>query len=301
MQTTMCRYLDPTNDVAFKKLFGTEDHKPLLLSFLNAILGLEGSKKIKVVQFLPQEQIPRTVDSKRTILDIKCTDQDGHQYIVEMQNRKVPDFVKRTQYYLAHSYVSQALKSSNHIDLKPVILLAIVNHELFTNKDQVISYHKTLDTNTYENDLQDHSYCFVELPKFHKSENELETLQDKWIYFFKEWNHTDSIPKNVYEEEIKEAYHSMEQFNWNPGELDAYVKANIALTSEYAARKQEREEGKEEGLKEGKEEGLKEGKEEGVFLEKQRIAIAMLNAKTLIDEISLITGLSPDQIRKLKK
>lgn len=246
-------------------------------------MDLKGSKAIKSVDFLPQEQILRTADSKSTILDIKCTDQEGHQNIVEMQNRKVPDFIKRTQYYVPHSYVSQALKGSNHLDLKPVILLGIVNHELFANKDQVISYHKTLDANTYENDLKDHSYCFVELPKFHKSENELKTLQDKWIYFFKEWNHTNGIPENIYENELKEAYHSMEQFNWNPEEMEAYVKANMALTSEYAARKQERD----------------EGTEEGAFLEKQRIALAMLNAKTFIDEISMLTGLTADQSRKL--
>ena len=205
----MSRYLDPTNDVAFKKLFGTEKHKPLLISFLNAILALTGDHRIKRIEFLPKglsknkmkyfdsarqsqievaegsgpnerdhclkskasekdqfgkvaasrntldyfltvpkDQVPVIKGEKTTILDIKCTDERNKQYIVEVQNKKIPSFVKRTQFYVAHSYVSQAPVGSDYIDLKPVILLAVANYELFPNKENVISYHRTLDTET---------------------------------------------------------------------------------------------------------------------------------------------------------
>ena len=140
----MNQYLDPKNDVAFKNFFGTEDHKPILVSFLNAILGLEGHRKIKQVEFLPKDQIPLTAEAKQSILNIKCTDERNFQYIVEMQNKSVPEFVKRSQFYTAHCYVSQAQSGSSYLDLKPVILLAIANYKLFPNKKSTVSYHKTI-------------------------------------------------------------------------------------------------------------------------------------------------------------
>ncbi|MCB1117554.1 MAG: Rpn family recombination-promoting nuclease/putative transposase [Chlamydiia bacterium] len=165
------RYLDPTNEVAFKHLFGTEDHKSLLISFLNAMLGLKNKRLISEIQIIPQEQVPTNKEAKTSILDIQCTDKLGHKYIVEMQNHHVPDFIKRSQYYASHSYVSQSLRGTSHLELKPIILLAIANHILFPKKKKVISYHRTLDTHTYENDLQDLAYVYVELPRFNKTED----------------------------------------------------------------------------------------------------------------------------------
>jgi predicted transposase/invertase (TIGR01784 family) len=293
----MSRYLDPTNDIAFKKLFGIEQHKPLLVSFLNAILSLEGSRRIKNVEFLTKEQIPLIKEAKTTILDIKCTDESGKQYIVEIQNRKQPSFIKRTQFYVAHSYVSQAPIGADYMDLKQVILLAIANHELFPNKENVISYHKTLDTQTFEHDLKDMCYVFIELPKFTKTEDELETLQDKWIYFFNNWNKSTHVPAKMQEEELIEAYQSMEEFNWNGAEREAYLKANIALADEFDARRQEREQGREEGLHQGREEGLHKGREEGCNKQKIQDAKAMLKEALSVALISRVTGLREEEVQ----
>lgn len=281
----MSRYLDPKNDVAFKKLFGTEDHKPLLVSFLNAILGLEGHRRIKQIDFLPKDQVPLISEAKQTILDIKCTDERNFQYIIEMQNKCVPQFVKRAQFYTAHCYVSQALSGSYYLDLKPVILLAIANYPLFPNKKAVVSYHKTIDIQTQEHDLEDMSYIFVDLSKFKKKEKELHSIQDKWIYFLKNWQHTQQMPKSIQEKELIEAYNVIERFNWSTLEMDAYVRANIALTDEFDARRKEREEGKEEG------------KEEGIL----SIAQKLLDKRYPIKEIVELTGLSLETIYTLKK
>ncbi|MBF5059623.1 Rpn family recombination-promoting nuclease/putative transposase [Candidatus Neptunochlamydia vexilliferae] len=289
---TKTRYLDPTNDVSFRKLFGTEGHKPLLISFLNSILSLEGERRIKRVDFLPKDQAPLIKETKESILDIKCTDERNMQYIVEMQNRKVPAFVKRTQFYVAHSYVTQFPSGSQYVELKPVILLAIANHELFPNKGSVISYHKTLDVDTLEHDLEDMSYVFIELPKFAKGEGELETVQDKWLYFFKNWEISGEVPPSIEEEELLEAYHSMEEYNWSLAEREAYVKANIALVDEYDARRKEREEGLEEGLQKGMEKGLEEG-------EKRRsleIARVLLQQGLLLEQVIKATGVSKEDL-----
>ncbi|MEN8237275.1 MAG: Rpn family recombination-promoting nuclease/putative transposase [Pseudomonadota bacterium] len=245
------RYLNPTNDVSFKKLFSTEDHKDLLISFLNTMLGLEGKSRITQVEFLPQELPALWADGKRSILDVQCTDASGIRYIVEMQNQNVPDFAKRTQMYAAHSYVAQLGPGSNHFQLSPIVLLAIANYPLFPTKKHYISYHKMLDVKTYENDLQDISYVFVDLSKFNKEDPaKLETTIDKWLYFLKYWEDAKSPPEVITEPELLEAYATMERFNWNSAELDYYLKSQIALSEQCAIQKQKLEEGIQKGRKE---------------------------------------------------
>jgi len=279
----MGRYLDPTNDISFRKLFGTEEHKFLLISFLNSVLNLEGNRKIKKVDLLPKDQAPLIKETKTSILDVKCTDQRNIQYIVEMQNKKIPGFVKRTQFYVAHSYVTQLPSGSEYFSLKPVVFLVLANHKLFPNKEKAISYHKTLDVDTFEHDLEDLSYVFIELPKFNKEEKDLETLQDKWLYFFKNWSDIKEIPSKIEEKELIEAYRSMEEYNWNPEERNAYIKANIALTDEFDARRKEREKGQQEGRKE----------------EKIEIARKMLNRSRPIEEIIEDTDLTAEELKKI--
>jgi len=288
----MSRYLDPTNDVAFKKIFGTEDHKPLLISFLNATLSLSGENAIKSVDFLPKEQVPLIHDNKLTILDIKCITEGNIIFIVEVQNQMLPEFIKRTQYYAAHCYVNQAPSGSEYIDLSPVILLAIVNYTLFPDSESVISYHKTLDTETHEHHHEALSYAYIELPKFKKKESELLTPQDKWIYFFKNWKKTQEIPKAVQEKEIIEAYNVIEEFGWDVGEKDEYLKASLFRASVYRQQQDSFEKGEIKGIQKGIQKGLKEGKLE--------IAQTILKEKLPIDQISKLTGLSVEEIKSLQ-
>jgi predicted transposase/invertase (TIGR01784 family) len=257
----MSRYLDPTNDVAFKKIFGTDDHKPLLISFLNATLGLTGQEMIQTIEFLQKEQVPQIKDNKLTILDVKCKTGQGTIFIVEIQNKVVPEFLKRTQYYASHCYVNQLNSGSTYLELSPVVLLAIVNYTLFPNKTgRVVSFHKTLDVESHEHDHQAISYAYIELPKFEKKEDELQTVQDKWIFFLKNWKHSKEIPKSVQEKEIIEAYQAIEQFGWNPFEMDEYVRANLFRTDLYRQQQVSYEEGLEKGLQEGFEKGRLEEK-----------------------------------------
>ncbi len=259
------RYLNPTNDIGFKKLFGTENHKNLLISFLNSILGLENNKRIQQVQLIPQEMSPLFGEGKRSILDVQCTDASGTRYIVEMQNYYAPEFIKRTQMYTSHAYVAQLEKGTQQFELSPVVLLAITNHTVFPEKQHAISYHKMLDEETLEHDLKDISYVFIELTKFHKENpDELETLLDKWMYFFKYWEKSKSPPAAITEPEILQAYDTMEKFNWNAAELDYYLKADIALAEQQSAEKKKHQDGLEKGLKKGRKQGRKQGRKEGL-------------------------------------
>ena len=234
-------------------------------------------------------------------MDVKCTDEEGRQYIVEMQNKKFPAFVKRAQIYAPHSYVAQFSSGEDYSTLKPVILLCLANHTLFPNKTQVVSYHDTLDRDTGEHDLQEISYVFIELPKFDKKEQDLFTLQDQWIYFFKNWGYSQEIPSVIQEESIIDAYHAMEQFNWTKDELEAYFKAQIALVDEYLARQAEREEGitigkAEERAKAEQEKAALQAKSEQ---EKQEIARNLKSRGIPISIIQSATQLSEEEIEKL--
>ena len=229
------RYLDPTNDISFKKVFATEDNKPSLISFLNAILRLKQEDWIKEVSLLPQEESPLIDGGKRVVFDVKCKDEKGHEFIVEMQNRKVPEFIKRSQYYVSHCYVSQIGKGISYFELKPVVLIALSNFDLFTDDEDPISYHQTLNIKTHNNHLKDLEYVFVELPKFTKSAKELQSIEDQWLYFLKHADDLKEIPQSIVSKEIIKAFNTLEQFNWNTEEYDAYVRSNIGLTDEYTA------------------------------------------------------------------
>ncbi len=241
------RYLNPTNDVSFKKLFGTDDHKDLLISFLNSMLGLTGKKRIQQVELRPQELCSLFGDGKTSILDVQCTDASGTRYIVEMQNKCDPHFIKRMQMYTSHTYVSQLDKGKDHFELSPVVLLAVANYKVFPKKKHVISYHKMLDVETYEHDLKDISYVFIDLSKFHKTDpEELTTIVDKWLYFFKYWKKSKIPPDSITEPELLEAYDTMERFNWSAEELEYYFKTDIGVIDQESVWKAASEEGREE-------------------------------------------------------
>ena len=181
----LSKFLDPKNDVAFKKIFGTEKNKDILIHFLNDMLTFKENEPIEDVTFLKTVQDPEIAAQKTSIVDILCKDNKGNQYIVEIQVAKEKGFEKRAQYYAAKAYSAQTRVDSAYADLKEIIFLAISNFVIFPNKENYKSDHIILDKDSFENDLKDFSFTFLELPKFKKNINELKTIIEKWMYFFK--------------------------------------------------------------------------------------------------------------------
>ncbi|MBT4880189.1 MAG: Rpn family recombination-promoting nuclease/putative transposase [Alphaproteobacteria bacterium] len=151
------------------------------------------------------------------------------------------------------SYASQLGKGVSYFQLRPVVVIAITNHDLFTDSKDYISYHRTLNEKTHTHHMKDISYVFVELTKFNKTRAELKTVEDKWLYLFKNASDEKSMPSQIIEKEIIDAYETLEVFNWNRYQYMDYISAEIALTDEYR-RQQVRFE---EGQKEGEEIGVK--------------------------------------------
>ena len=181
----LSKFLDPKNDIAFKRVFGSENHKDILIHFINDILELKDSEQIESVEFLSPIQDPEIAYKKQSIIDVLCRDKNGVQIIVEMQVAPTKGFEKRAQYYAAKAY-SRQLNSGSGEDgrykhLKEVIFIAIADCIIFKNKTEYKSDHVILDKNSYEHDLQDFSFTFIELPKFKKDKiSELETIIEKW-------------------------------------------------------------------------------------------------------------------------
>ncbi|MEI6790848.1 MAG: Rpn family recombination-promoting nuclease/putative transposase, partial [Myxococcaceae bacterium] len=178
------RFLNPKNDLAFKRIFGTEKNQDILIHFLNDILKLSKSP-IQEIQFLPTVQIPEVAAQRMSAIDVLCQDQSGKRFIVEMQVESEPGFEKRAQYYAAKAYVEQRGKEEVYADLKSITFLAITSHTLFPNKNAYLSQHRMLDIETHEHDLVEFNFAFLELTKFKKKKNELGNLIDKWAYFLK--------------------------------------------------------------------------------------------------------------------
>src|ERR1700730_8050078 len=156
------KFLDPKNDFAFKKIFGTEKNKDILIHFLNDILGFSAGEKIQKVTFLKTVQDPDIASKKQSIVDVLCVDEKGVQYIVEMQVARSEGFEKRAQYYAAKAYSNQMNNGSAYDTLKQIIFLAITDFVLFPKKPDYKSDHVILDKDSYTHDLKDFSFTFLE-------------------------------------------------------------------------------------------------------------------------------------------
>lgn len=215
------KFVDIKNDIAFRKIFGNEGRKEVLISFLNAILLLDNDKKIVTVDILTPYQLPILKGGKVTIVDLKAKDQSGKNYIVEMQVAEVEGFDKRVLYYASKSYSSQIERGDLYEKLNPTFFIGILDFEITQNKDY-ISRHKIIDIQTGENLISDIEFNFIELPKFHKQETELASIIDQWIYFIKNAESLTVIPDNIHDEGLKSAYEDADKHNWTKEELAAY-------------------------------------------------------------------------------
>ena len=238
------KFLDPKNDFAFKRIFGSKKHKNLLISFLNAVLESQISSPIQDLVFLKTVQEPEVVAKKQSIVDVLCQDEAGVQYIVEMQVAKYAGFEARAQYYASKAYIGQMEQGDQYHNLKEVIFLAIADYIVFPKKKAYKSEHCMLDRKTGENDLDKLFFTFVELPKFNAqlkaSQRKLEelTLEEKWYYFLIHAPVTTEQELEVLSSslELKEAYKVLDYFSLNAAEVRTYEQSEKGMRDERAIR-----------------------------------------------------------------
>jgi predicted transposase/invertase (TIGR01784 family) len=220
------KFVDVKNDVAFHRVFGSANKTVTLISFLNAIMQLEGENRISWVKIENPYQFPLTTGGKISILDVNATDQMGRKFVVEMQVADKEGFAKRTQFYTAREYGTQIESGDEYPLLRPTHFVGILNFN-FTKNSNYYSHHGTIDLETGEHLLKDVQYFFIELLKFRKTINDLVTLMDKWTYFIKNAENLEMMPSDIKDEGLQTAYAEADKHNWSPIELKAYIQAGV--------------------------------------------------------------------------
>lgn len=284
-------FVDPKNDVAFKKLFGDDEHKSITINFLNSMLNLSGDEEIKKIEFLKSEVLPEHLLGKKIYLDVFCTNASDKQFIIEMQSVNEFDFIKRSQVYAARVLSSQLFKGQKYEELIPVIFLGIVDYTLFENHKDIISTYAV--TNILNGEIPYQSlltWHYVELSKFNIKIDEIDkvkTLHDKWFYFLKYANGLQAVPDKLHE--FKEAFSVIEQLRWRKEDL-----LNYSQVDEDVAKARRQQAG---AAIKAKAEGLQEGAQKKA----ETIAKNLLKINLSVQEIAETTGLSVEQVKKLKK
>jgi len=220
------KFVDVKNDVAFRKIFGNENKKVILISFLNAILDLEGQNRVQEVALLNPFQLPRIVGEKSSIIDVRATDKKGSTFIVEMQIAEPAGFDKRVLYYTSKDYAGQINSGDDYPLLRPVFFIGVLDFNYFSGKNY-LSSHLIVDEETGECVFKDLKFRFIELKKFNKKSEELKNIIDEWTFFIKNADKLEIIPSDVDDEGLKEAYEEAAQHNWTKEAYDAYIYSGI--------------------------------------------------------------------------
>ncbi len=305
------RFLDVKTDYAFKRVFGAQESAPILISFLNAVLEYEGEHRIVSLEIIDPYQAPKLAGMKDTFVDVKAKLANGKNVIIEMQVVHSKNIEQRILYNAAKQYANQLQRGEDYHLLNPVIALTLVDFTLFEDIESYLSRFVLIEKETLVKYTDDVELVFIELPKFTKTEDELVSVEDKWLYFIKHAGHLTAIPQSLNEPCIVDAFGRINEAALTPEELELQQKRHefiqIQRTSIELAEEKGRAEGREEGLEEGIEigveqgraEGLEEGIEKGALLAKQAIARNLLD---VLDDATIAakTGLSLEQVAALR-
>lgn len=290
----MSRYLDPKSDVVFKKIFGK--HPNLLKSFLNALLPLPQDAVIESLEYLNAENVPEIPALKRTIVDVRCTDQHGRQFIVEMQIEWVPAFIQRVLFNTSSIYVKQLQKGQDYAKLNHVYGLALLAHN-FRPDDPNWLHHYKMTHQTSSESLNDMQLIFVELPKFKLQTTSAKRLAILWLRFMSEISEETRVvdPELLSVPEIQEAIMLSEESSYNRAELDAYHSYWDSVSSEKTLLS-----GKFKlGLEKGHQQGLQQGIEKGRMEERIKLAKKLLLQNIDCENVVALTELSLAEIEKV--
>ncbi|MBQ0157257.1 MAG: PD-(D/E)XK nuclease family transposase [Bacteroidales bacterium] len=291
--TAMSRYINFYTDFAFKKIFGTEANKDLLISFLNALLEFDGGNEIVDLTYLNPEQLGNNISERRAIYDVYCLTKDGERFIVEMQNAKQDHFKDRSIYYSSFAIQEQGKKGSKEESwdyrLSPVYVVGILNFmmdESEENLEKVITKVKLKDDSN--KDFSDKlNFIFIEMPKFRKDELELNSFIEKWLYVIKNLYRLQDKPSALTEGifnklfQIAEiaAYSKSERYDYEESLKNFRDMFNVISSAEKKAR----------------EEGEAIGERKTNIRNAQKLKQLGVDFKT----ISIATGLSAEEIERL--
>ena len=291
----MERYLDPKADLTFKKVFG--NHPDLVMSFLNALLPLEKDEEIEHIEYLPAEMVPETPLRKNSIVDVRCRDSKGRQFIVEMQMAWSPEFRQRVLFNAAKAYVRQLDKGIDYSLLEPVYSLNLVNDVMDPSLPGYYHNYRIVHEEHSDRVIEGLHLVFVELPKFTPQTFAEKRMHVLWLRYLTEIkDNTEVVSTDLLENpEIGKALYEIRESAFSNAELAAYDKFWDSISVEVTLYNS----GMRKGLIKGLAKGRAEGRAEGEKLKQEAIARGMKADGLSIEMIVRYTGLSAEDIEKL--
>lgn len=285
------RYVNFYTDFAFKKLFGTEMNKDLLISFLNALL--QGREVVLDVNYLNTEHLGTQEYDRRAVFDVYCKNDKGEVFLVEMQKGEQQFFKDRSIYYSTFAIREQAPRGEWNYELKGVYTIGILNF-CFDKEREGNYYHevKLMDTATKKVFYDKLVFIYLEMPKFTKQENELESLFDKWLYVIRNLAALMERPRVLQEKVFAHLFEAAEIAKFSRVERYEYEESLKAYRDWFSVMATAELRGEERG----KEKGLKEGLEKGRIEERLRNARGLKARGVDAEIIAQVTGLSVDDI-----
>ena len=276
------KYINPFTDYGFKKIFGDTENTELLRSLINDILGLEGKKKIETIIFKNGELLPDNPEDRKAIFDLYCIDENGSEFIVELQKVYQEHFQSRALYYTTFPIQEQAIRGSWNFSLTPIYFIGLLNFEVdrFKTSNEFLHHGKITDIKTREVMYDNLNMIYVEIPKLKKEKEELNSHLEWWIYVFQNLSQLQKIPQALKGDVIEKAFEKAEFINLPKAEQDKYHK-NLKVYRDLI-----------NSLDTAHEQGRIEGKIE--------IAKNLMDANMPIDFISQATGLSVEEIERLR-
>ena len=316
--TARSRYINFYTDFAFKKFFGTEANKDLLISFLNALLELDGDKAIADLTYMNTEQLGFTNTERRAVYDVYCMTIGGERFIVEMQKAKQDNFRDRALYYSSFAVQEQGQKGRENSQpwdyrLSPVYVIGILDFLMDDTSERsghmITKVQLKDDLNEVFN--SNLNFIFIEMPKFRKRETELETFMDKWLYAIKNLGRLEGRPSGLTEAVFKKffevaeiaAFSETERYDYEENLKNYLDWFNVMLTAKNEGIAEGWEEGRAKGLAEGLAEGetigLQKGRAEGEAIGILKTAKKMKDEGVDVNVISKFTDLPIEEIEKL--
>lgn len=276
------RYINPFTDYGFKKLFGEEPNKDLLLDFLNELLK-EEQGQITDLTYLKTEHLGASEIDRKAIFDLYCENERGEKFIVELQKSKQNFFKDRTLFYATFPIREQAKRADWNYELKAVYTIAILDFSFDNEKEDPHKYRfdiKLSDIVTHKVFYEKLTFIYLEMPKFNKGIDELQTRFDKWLYVIKNLNKLERVPDKLKERIFEKLFESAEIARFTPDQVRSYEDS----LKYYRDLKNSLDTAREEGIMEGIE----------------KVATNALMMGKSMAEIMELTGLTRKQIEKLK-
>jgi len=288
------RYINLLTDFGFKRLFGTEPNKELLIDFLNVMLPPK--HKVQDVSYRNNENLGNTPLDRKAIFDIYCESKTGEKFIVELQKAKQNYFKDRSVYYATFPIQEQALKGDWNYKLSSVYTIGILDFIFEDHEEEAELFHivelKNQKCKVFYDKLK---FIYVELPKFTKTVDQLESHFDKWLFLLKHLSELEAPPEALQEMVFEQLFEIAEIANFSAVEQEAYENSlkyyrdlqNVVATS--------REEGVEEGIVQGIEQGIARGMEQKTI----EIVRSCKQQGLDIETIMAITQLSREEILRI--